>query len=307
MITLPALRVFVSVVEAGGIRGACERLFRTASTVSMTLKQLEDELGSPLFEGDRKNRLTNLGRFVYDEARELLEHYDRAAAAMRAFAGNDLGRTDVACVPSVALTFLPAAIRRARARPPGLEIHVRDMDSRLVAETVAAGHVDVGIASPARGPTALTFTPLFSDPLDLVCRRDDPLNDRPVPVPWSDVAGREFLSHGSYGAIEAPAFLQIVGSARVHVRNVTSLLALVREGAGITLLPRLCRSESDERVAFVPVADPQARRVVGLVTRPNRTPSAATALFLSVLQEIIAERAEELHLTLLPPEPHRGG
>src|SRR6056297_1748961 len=60
MIGITALRTFVHVAECGTIRDAAERLFRTPSAVSMTLTQLERDLGAPLFQSDRKNRLTAL-------------------------------------------------------------------------------------------------------------------------------------------------------------------------------------------------------------------------------------------------------
>ena len=50
MIRTEALRVFVTVAECGNLKDATDRLFRTQSALSMTLKQLEDQLGAPLFE-----------------------------------------------------------------------------------------------------------------------------------------------------------------------------------------------------------------------------------------------------------------
>ena len=54
---LRALTIFVAVAESGGLSGAASRLGRTASTISTALKELEQEIGAPLFEGDRKSRL----------------------------------------------------------------------------------------------------------------------------------------------------------------------------------------------------------------------------------------------------------
>ena len=49
------LRYFVSVAEAGNLASAAKTLQRSPAAVSMMLKQLEEELGAPLFQTDRKN------------------------------------------------------------------------------------------------------------------------------------------------------------------------------------------------------------------------------------------------------------
>ena len=52
------LRCFCTVAQTGNLAEASNRLGRTQSALSMTLKQFEDHLGKKLFEGERKNRLT---------------------------------------------------------------------------------------------------------------------------------------------------------------------------------------------------------------------------------------------------------
>ena len=47
------------------------------SAVSMMLKQLEDHLGAPLFESERKSKLSALGLFTLDEASRELDHFER--------------------------------------------------------------------------------------------------------------------------------------------------------------------------------------------------------------------------------------
>ncbi|HEU4827142.1 MAG TPA: LysR family transcriptional regulator, partial [Dongiaceae bacterium] len=107
MLRLEALRVFVTVADSGNIKDAAERVGRTPSAVSMTLKQIEERLGAPLFETDRKHRLTDLGRFVHQAAVVLLRDYERAVDLIEAYAQNRTGRLRLASVPSVATVLLP--------------------------------------------------------------------------------------------------------------------------------------------------------------------------------------------------------
>ena len=77
MFNLLQFRALLATAQLGGLSRAAGHLNRSVSAISMTLKQLEERVGGPLFEGDRKSTLTPLGRFIVDETRPLLEHHDR--------------------------------------------------------------------------------------------------------------------------------------------------------------------------------------------------------------------------------------
>ena len=87
-IKLEMLRVFRTVAEQGTLTGASAVFGRTPSAVSMMLKQLEDHIGAPLFETDRKNRLTPLGQLVLEES-------SRATDAFHAQRGRHRSPRDV--------------------------------------------------------------------------------------------------------------------------------------------------------------------------------------------------------------------
>ncbi|MDH3233239.1 MAG: LysR family transcriptional regulator, partial [Alphaproteobacteria bacterium] len=132
VISVAALRTFVVVAEAGNIVEAADTLGRTPSAISMTLKQLEDHLGRPLFEGDRKANLTALGTYVLEKARREVEHFGQTVGAIESYARNEIGQVFVACVPSFATLALPDVIKGFLANFPGIELDVRDMDSQSV-------------------------------------------------------------------------------------------------------------------------------------------------------------------------------
>jgi DNA-binding transcriptional LysR family regulator len=287
------LRVLVAVADVGSIVEAARRLERTPSAVSMSLKQLESEVGAPLFVSERKSRLTPVGRFTADRARELVNHFDRALAAIAAFARNAIGRVEIACVPSVAMTLLPSVISAFRERWQEVEIDVHDADSESVSDAVQRGAVEIGVASRRPGFPDLRFVPLFREALGVVCRHGDPLCAQPLPLPWSSLEGRPVLANGFVRAAEGQALREAVAAAPITVYNVLSLIALVRDGVGITVLPRLSISWAAEDVAFLPLQGPQATRSVGLLTRADDALSPAAAAFVTMLRERIAATAAE--------------
>lgn len=296
---LGLLRVFVVVAESGSIRPAAERLGRTVSAVSMALKQLESDVGTNLFEGERKIRLTKAGQFTLEQARSVLEHYERAWGALRAFAQNQVGRIDVASVPSIAATLLPEAIRRSRQRSPKLEIEVRDMDSRAVLDAVQKDIAEVGFATVDRPVPGLSIAPLFSDNLELVCNAKDPLVRLKRPVTWKDLRGRIFLANGTCENISTPEFQEIFKSAQLQVHNVTSLIALVGANVGLTVLPRLSKPPSDRSVRFLPIADQTAKREVGTIVKSEQSLSPAGSAFIKIVHSVVRDQAQTLGIRIV--------
>ncbi|WP_342642361.1 LysR family transcriptional regulator [Rhodoligotrophos ferricapiens] len=297
---LKAFRVFVAVAEAGGIKPAAEKLGRTPSALSMTLKALEETLGAPLFQADRKAHLTPFGRLVLDEARELLHHFATSCATMQSYARNQIGRCDVASVTSVSIAFLPAAIRRVQESLPGFGVHVRQMESKNAANALLDGVVDIAFAAYLPRPDEISFEPLFKDAFDIVCAEDDPLTRETLPLPWAAIKDRPFIYNDSFAVIRTPELTEIAERAVMWIGSVFSLLAALRQGLGVSVLPRLCRVQGAEGLRFLPVADPTAYRIVGLLSKKERRQLPGTRRFASAIYDVIHEQAQVLDYELLP-------
>lgn len=280
MIKLEYLRVFATVAETRALNEAAERLGRTPSAVSMTLKQIEENLGGPLFEGERKAALTPLGAFVLRHAHRAVSEHDAATAAIQRFARGEEGEVRIAAVPSAATRLLPGAVARLRRQRPGVRVNLRDIHSAAVVQAVEQKSVDIGIASPSPLSASLAEELLFEDPFVLVCRKDHPIAQLGGPAAWSDVDPNEFIANGLCANIPSPDVAELARHAPLMVHNVSSLLAFVSEGFGVTLLPALAISAEAGDLRTVPLAAPGAIRRLVSITRPGETlsPSASALL-----------------------------
>ena len=294
MIKLETLRTFVTVAEAGNIKDAAERLCRTASAVSMTLKHLEQEVGGELFETDRKNRLTPLGAFMLESARLQIQNYDRTVNGIRAYARNQIGRLTLASVPSVAANLVPALLPRFVLDRPGIEIELLDIDSRNVRVFVETGQADLGIAGRPQSSTPVAFEPLFRDRFKVVCSAGSTLGSAGRPVRWSDFEGENLILNGASENIETPRYRELAERASIQVRNVTSLLALAKTGFGTTLLPALTTIDLPEGVVALDLADEEVWRVVGLLRHGDTVPSPVACAF----REFVLDEVPKLSQTL---------
>lgn len=299
MLKLEHLRTFVTVADSGNIADAAGMLGRTPSAVSMTLKQLEGDIGGALFQSDRKSNLTALGRFTLDNARAQISGFDASIRTIRAFAAHEIGRLTIASVPSVATNLLPGALAAFVGPRPGLEVELLDADSRSVARMVDAGSSEIGIAGPPQDAARLNFTPLLRDRFRVVYNADCPLAAITRPLIWQDLHDAAFIRNEAADAIDLPELGEQYFAATLLVRNVASLLAMVREGLGVTLLPTLATINLPVGLQARDVDFRGAERVVGLISRDASHPSPVAAAFVRHFRQSLADSAPALGIEVL--------
>jgi len=301
MIKLETLRTFVTVAEAGNIKDAAERLCRTASAVSMTLKQLEHEVGGALFETDRKNSLTPLGAFMLETGRLQIQNYDRMIDGIRAYARNRIGRLTLASVPSVAANLVPSLLPRFVLDRPGVEIELLDTDSRNVLRSVESGQADLGIAGRPLSRTTAAFEPLFRDRFKVICNAGCDLAAAGKLVDWADIENQGLILNGASDTIDAPGYKAVSEQASMYVRNVTSLLALAKSGFGVTLLPALAAVDLPEDVVALDLAEENMWRVVGLLSRSDTVLSPVALAFRAFILDEVPKLVRTLRLEVVNP------
>lgn len=283
------LRCFATVARSGNLADAAEKLGRTPSAVSMMLKQLEDHLGASLFESERKSKLTALGVFTLDEASRELDHFERTVAAIENYARAKFGFVRIAVVPSVAETILPIVVRGFLHEHPDVHVDIRDMDSAAVRREIERERVDLGIATGAGTNAEIECEELFSDAFGIVCRADHPLTRADIPLSWGDLSSWPFIANGLCAQIEDEDLQRVIEASRLMVRNTTSLLALVRAGAGITVLPHLVVEKATRGIRFLPVVDPLARRRIDILRRTHTRLSPAARDFEETIRSVASK------------------
>lgn len=168
------MRYFVAVAEELHFGRAAGRLHMSQPPLSRAIKQLEADVGAPLFTRSPSGvTLTAVGAVLLDEARALLDHADRVRARVGAAAGTAtlaVGILGDGTDPGV--SRLAAAFRRTH---PGIDIRIRDTDLTDPTCGLRAGLVDVALTRAPFDETALTVRTLRTDPVGVVLRADDPL------------------------------------------------------------------------------------------------------------------------------------
>jgi DNA-binding transcriptional LysR family regulator len=163
---LRQLRYFIAVAEELSFTRAARRLFMTQQPLSEAIKQLELEIGVPLFErSTRRVELTKAGETLLDEAREILARTEEAPARTRRAGGQTL----VVGIHSSAYSDLSSAlISSFREQHPNVDVEIRMFDLTAPSAGVAQRLVDVAIVREPQGARDLVSVPILEEPRVLV-------------------------------------------------------------------------------------------------------------------------------------------
>lgn len=288
---LEMLRVFQTTAEQGSLARAAGVLGRTPSAVSMTLLQLEENVGGVLFEAGRKNRLTPLGRLVLEESRRANEAYDRSVKAIRRYATSAGGSVRIAAVPSATISLLPPVILRFRSERPDVRLEINDVDSAAVRRRLEFDEADIGIVSAAPDdgdPGSL----IERTPLGIVCRADGAIAQAAAAgaASWSLLDHEPMIGNPLCSLVKSPVVAQHLLRSHLESRNTTALLAFVQAGLGATILPESAMRATGEALTFVQPSDPSAFRHLLKIRQSTRPGTPVVQAFWESLPTLAAGR-----------------
>jgi DNA-binding transcriptional LysR family regulator len=197
------------VARAGSIRKAAERLNVTASAVNRRIADLEDELGTPLFDRrPRGVRLTSAGELFVRYLRGQNGEVERMKSQIEDLKGLRRGTVRIACSQALALDFLPREIGEFRKTHPAVSFDVKVVDHEWAMAALAAYEVDLVIVF--RPPFLANFQPLMTleQQLVAVMAKNHPLAALrklrlsdcaayPVAMPERSIGGRQLLDEVS--------------------------------------------------------------------------------------------------------------
>jgi DNA-binding transcriptional LysR family regulator len=148
--TLDQLRVFLAVVETGSFAAASRRLNRAVSVVSYGIGNLEEQLGVRLFEreGTRKPQLTEAGRAVLSEIRDISQGVDELRAKVKGLLQGLEPEVNLAVDVMLPAERLGRILREFAIAYPtvALRLHVEALGA--VTALVLEGKAVIGISGP---------------------------------------------------------------------------------------------------------------------------------------------------------------
>lgn len=247
------LRYFAVTARLGSFSRAAEELRVAQPALSRRIREIEDELGQPLFSRHGRGvRLTPFGASVLQKAEEIehligsIRHEARQRYPLQ-------GKVALGLPPAAALRIGPPLAARIREAYPQVVLNLRDGVSSLIQEWLIAGRIDLGVTYNATPVDGLAIMPLLRERAVLVGPPGDASSvgvDEPIRL--RDIAGLPLimpsLPHNNRRVLEEMAARHEVRLViRTEVDSVALTKALVRDGQGYTILSHASVEEEVRR------------------------------------------------------------
>jgi LysR family transcriptional regulator, hydrogen peroxide-inducible genes activator len=290
--TLRQLQYACAVAEHLSFRRAAQACRVAQPSLSAQIAELEGALEVQLFERDRRRVLvTSRGRALLDRARALLLQADDLVEAAQRFGDPFDGTLRIGVIPTIAPYLVPAATSGIRQRYPKLTIEwIEEKTEPLVAQ-LASGDVDGAVVALEAELGEIEHEVIASDPFVLVARPDDPLMQKDAPVSLKELRAASILllDEGHCMRQQALEFCSSVRARELEFRatSLSTLVQLVVQGAGVTLLPSLALETEALRaeLGIRQIAPPAPNRTIAMVWRKGSALASAVSAVAALIRE----------------------
>lgn len=286
---LSQLRILVAVAEQETFSEAALNLDMSQSAVSHSISALEDHLGVMLFSRGRHGaRLTPVGDRIVSHARIILQQAEAIAKEAELARGLQGGQVRIASFRSIAIHLLPDAIAQFKQRHPNIAVNLSEHDNYLqVEKALREGRADIGFTLLPAPDDLDTWEVLENAYVALF-----PPGFRAAgpQITWAEVAQHplimppadRIMMRDVYDHFQAHGYQLNVVS---EVETDTTIVNLVAQGLGATILPRLAAEPIPRGVQVFDLPVPLVR-TIGAAVLDKGLHTPAIYAFLDVLKTL---------------------
>ncbi len=281
-------------VELKSFTKAAEAVYLSQPTVSEHLRSLEEMVGQKLVDRLGREVLpTPAGQILYRYALQLLQLRQEATQALQQFSGTLAGHLTLGASTIPGTYILPALIGTFKARYPDIQTTLRIANSRLTAEGVLNGELEMGVIGARWNEPGLEWEEMFEDELVITVHPEHPwAKRRKVRLP--ELLQEPFIMRERFSGTRRvmSQILEEHGAdlSRLPVVAEMGSTEAVRQSIkariGVSILSRHAVAEDVERNTLVTVAleGIRLRRPIFLIKRRQRELSPLCSAFLQHLR-----------------------
>src|SRR5216683_3785521 len=294
---LSQLEVFLTVARERQFSRAAEKLYRTQSAVSQTIRKLEEQIGEPLFDrSSREGVLTDAGRVLQEYAEKLLNLRNDAQEALVELRELHAGKLAIAANEFTALYLLPV-LGEFRRLHPMIKIVVQRALGSHIPDDVLRHNSELGVLTYDPQEPQLCSTVVYLDELIFVVPPSHPLA-RAQQVSIRQLGAESFVAH----IVSSPYREKVIQAFKRHktplhmdieLPTLQAIKRFVAAGNGVALVPEISVENELTRgeLVRVPVRELRLQRKLRLIYRKEASLSHAARAFLKVAEAVAQERA----------------
>ena len=304
------LRYFLDIARTEHLTESARNLFVTQSTVSHSLRQLEEELGVRLFDRlGRGLKLSQAGDAFRAYAGRALQEIEAGRMALGELAELRAGTLTVGVIATFLNTLVPSTVAAFSAAFPRMRVVVRDLRAGMIEDLLVAGELDVGIAFHPVAHAEIEAESLFDERLLLVVGRRHRLAGRKT-MEMKALAGvplallpRSFETRRMIDENFRAAGIE--PSVPVEMESVESLVAACRSGSLASIVPERAALQARDLHA-IELTSPRPVRRAGVLWRRGASRSVAARKFVALLEPTVTGSKLKRSKRIAPRGPRTG-
>ncbi len=282
--TLFQLEVFLKVVETGSFTKAGEQIGLSQSAVSQAVAALESELNIKLLNRNRNGvSLTKIGERITGLIKDLIMIKTKIINEATGITEIETGTIRVGSISSMSAKLLPGMISSFKKRFPGVEVILYEGSYEEVRNWIKLSVIDVGVVSEEK--YEFEFIPLLQDKMVVFVPENHGLSNQSY-IHLKEIATEPFIMPKECHSVLHTIFKEqgISPIIQFEVRDIATIIAMVQEGVGNTILPEMAIPATLTKVNAAYLS-PQVYQNLGLEVRSKDYISPVVTAFIHETQE----------------------
>lgn len=278
LMTLTQLEVFTAVVKERSFTKAGLTLGMTQSAVSHVISSLEAELGISLLVRDRRGvKATEAGERVLVHVREILYRTSQIQQDVSSLKVLESGTVKIGSFPSISARLLPRILSDFKVRYPGIELILFEGTNQEVRNWIHTGAVDVGFVSLP--DEEFDTVPITQDEMVVILPENHPLAHE-TSILIEDIKTESFiLTKSGCEGLVLRVFHPFMPRIQFEVRETGTILTMVQQGLGITILPAMAIPSAFPHASILHL-NPPIYRQLGLAVRSLKSTALCVLTFI---------------------------
>lgn len=258
------LKEFLVLAEKLNFTETAASLYLAQPVLSRHIRQLEDELGAPLFHRNRQSvELTKIGRLFMEDARLIVDTWNQSKRKIERAVNTYESSMTVCFLDGAARGYLPQWVSRFLSENPSVALELRNANIPQIQHMLENREADLALTlrSPKEDSSTYYTKRLYRDPVMLVAPLTHPLCNRES-VKLQELKDERIIIASPNLVSDYQVFMddllrkaEVTKVSKKIVESVEQGFLLIESGYGVSILPKHQKVFATEQVKFIPIED----------------------------------------------------
>ena len=286
--TLNQLKYYVEIVRESSFTKAAEKLFVSQSTLSKSIRTLEEEFQIKLINRAAKEfTLTQEGHVFLEYAERILNYYQEQTQELFQRLHDAKGVLKLGMPPTAGAIFFYSVLHRFKKKYPGIDISIEGITSKSIQELTAAGELDMGVVIEPFEDKRFRKLPVYTSEAVLLVSKEHPFAER-TEIAFKEIRDEELLmitpDYMFYDVVvrkcQEAGFIPQIAFESYQWEWVFEMVA---DNQGVSILPKpLVDKFNTTRVHQVHLKEPKFPWTLSIIYRKDKFVTVPMQCFLDM-------------------------